>query len=285
MLWVLLALHCSFAFLVKNEHFDPQLHPISTHFHSFPLHERSSNVAIIMYGVARALNDTINSIKKNITDVYNADVFFAGPRDDQSEVIAQLHTNLKSILFTKQYSVTEITALFEAMPDVKYFQKWGGKNANAIGPANGRPGSNLFLMLWQSLAYDLMVAYEFQYNHQYEWVLSVRPDMDFAVPLPPVDVLRKARERHGHSGHDKVVWVMNSNQHYMGITDRFAIMSRNASDVCFGRWKAMLTGTFASKVNYNDGRKYKYDDGNPVNEWAVTAGFRNSFKGWNANML
>ena len=259
-------------------------------------------------------------------------MFFVGPRDEQSEAITQLHTNLKSVLFTKQYTIAEITALFDSMPDREYYNKWGGRYANAIAPANDRPGSNLFLMSWQSLAYDLMTTYEFLHNHQYEWVLSVRPDMDFATPLPPVDVLRKARERHGH---EKVVWVMNSNQHYMGVTDRFAIMSRNASDVYFGRWKAMLAGTFASQVNYtqcgdcnsermlkmwlesfgvpikgmppvgaikcsdakyctketpcftscDDGRKYKYDDGNPANEWAVTAGFRNSFKGWNANML
>jgi hypothetical protein len=191
---------------------------------------KTDKVAVIMYGQLRSFESTRNSIIENVLKVANADVFFAGPPDNSSHELSSLQPWLKASLFTAQPDWPMMKSLIRASQDANYLlESWS--RGNAVSGVmkydrNGNPqdppiGGNLYLMMWQSIAYDLFETYESTTNTEYEWVFSIRPDMEFGLPIPNATLLKAAVENKWK----KVMWYMDNHENYGGINDRFVFLS------------------------------------------------------------
>jgi hypothetical protein len=218
----------------------PTKNPTTTHKATAP----HTNVAVVMAGMAHSLSETQESILQNVIQIYKADIFYSGPHNEQNEIMKVFNESLKYIVLQDQILTNEFVSLFLSFPDAKYFELWG-ENATALGPVSPHHGTNLLFLFWQNIAYDLLSTYEHIHKFEYEWVIHVRPDMEFAVPLPPLNILNSAKKKY-HK--DNYVLLPQSSQS-TGVTDRFAILTRAAASVYFGQWKAMIKGTYADSVH------------------------------------
>ena len=89
---------------------------------------------------------------------------------------------------------------------------------------------------------------EIRLGEKYEWVVAVRPDMEFVLPLPSNRVLQHVSSGRMPTGHTRALFFMDNNQNHMGVSDRFGILSRDAAPFYFQRLDFILNGSFSEIV-------------------------------------
>jgi hypothetical protein len=154
-------------------------------------------------------------------------------------------SHVKGTLYTPQPSMCSILSFLRGVSDAEYLYSWGPSNLafnglqrdpsptervrcqkidseketaqteevtaveserESVQSWSGSP----FLLFWQSLAFDLLSSYEQQIGHKYEWVVYIRPDMEFKTPIPSSAILHRITRVIG----TRHIWYMENNQNY-----------------------------------------------------------------------
>ena len=215
--------------------------------------------AAIIYGPLNAFERSSPSILANIVLAEEGvDIFYAGPlnRETEEKLFAAFGPAVKAIELTPQPSYGYFVHLLKQLPDIDYYSSWS-RRANALsGIASDTTiddspyGGNLFALFWQSLAFHALERYEktVRFGKKYDWVVSIRPDMEFVLPLPSNNFLRTTSLRRMPPNRTRVLFFMNNNQNYMGVSDRFGILSRDAAPIYFLRLDSVLDGSYSKIV-------------------------------------
>lgn len=193
-------------------------------------------VAILMSGGSRTFYESWPSIHRflfegNHVDVYGAVNLPAKPaRNDCWQFIPLLATQTTRYLHVEHISIDGI------LSDVKASSNPGApykhRQNNTVYPPAYYNGA-LIQHFWNHKAYTAMRHVEQTRNHQYKVVVRLRPDATFLTPKLHVDLVDLHQAGLARSnGSTKFVVVPNSNG-FGGITDMFAVMSRDAADTYY----------------------------------------------------
>ena len=227
---------------------------------SVPSSSLSSTRAAILYGPLISFERSHPSILSNIVHAEEGtDIFYAGPlhHDAEERLFSAFGSAVKVVRVQPQPPFSYFVKLLQNMTDIDYYSTWT-KYSNALsGITNastgteGYNGGNIYTLYWQSLAFQEMIKYEkgIRKGLKYTWVVSVRPDMEFVLPLPSNRVLHLASSQRMPKNRTRALFFMNNHQNYRGVSDRFGILSRAAATFYFLRFNFILSGSFSEMVN------------------------------------
>ena len=144
-------------------------------------------LALLIYGVRlETLFETGRSIRRFIVDHVDADVFVYGrevPEYNTSGAVrAAFGSTLKGVFLGKQLEEREIDALVAgALKHKELMAVCGGTNMLKAGTLNG--------LVWSQLVYELAASYERQHGFRYDYMMYMRPDVQWFAPFPPMERL------------------------------------------------------------------------------------------------
>ena len=144
-------------------------------------------VALLIYGVRmETLFETFSSIRRHVVQTTAADVFVYGrevPEYNTSGAVrAAFGPHLKGVHLGQQLEEHEINALLASAKRHADIQKvCGGSNLLKPGTLNG--------LVWSQLVYELASSYERMHGFEYDYMIFMRPDVEWFAPFPPLELL------------------------------------------------------------------------------------------------
>lgn len=144
-------------------------------------------VALLVYGVRmETLRETGASIRQHLVDKHDMDVFVYGrevPQEDTSGAVrAAFGDRVKGLFLGKQMEEHEIDALVKASKHYdELMNVCGGTNMLKAGTLNG--------LVWKALAYEMALSYERHHQFTYDYMVYMRPDVEWFAPFPPLEKL------------------------------------------------------------------------------------------------
>ena len=148
---------------------------------------RRRRVALLIYGVRlETLFETSFSIRRHVVQTTDADVFVCGrevPEYNTSGAVrAAFGPRLKGVHLGQQLEEHEVNALLASAKRHDDIQKVCG-NSNLLKPGtlNG--------LVWSQLVYELASSYERMHGFEYDYMIFMRPDVEWFAPFPPLESL------------------------------------------------------------------------------------------------
>lgn len=212
-----------------------------------------TRMAGICYGKSRGLlRKTTPNMKKFLADYYDLDLFYAlqsedAETDDDNRKYLQetFGDRLKVLYFGEPPSKDFMNETIRARNDTllsKYAFEYWWSNAITLR------GNTLWQYYWQGKSFNMTLDYEKEHNVEYRWFLNIRVDDMFTWYPPPMEFLNsESKETDGMH--------IPIGEDYCGVNDRFGIISRNAADVYFGRYKQVLYGSYSRDVGLAESEK------------------------------
>ncbi len=150
--------------------------------------EPRRRVALLVYGVRlETLFETGKSIMKFVVDEMDADVFVYGREvaayNTTGAVRAAFGTHrVKGVFTGRQLEEGDVIALLAQSKRYKeLMDSCGGTNMVKAGTLNG--------LIWGQKAYELAASYERAQGFQYDYMIFMRPDVQWFAPFPPLKLL------------------------------------------------------------------------------------------------
>lgn len=180
--------------------------------------------AILLSGQIRNAKDTYESIKKNLIDVYDADVFIStwansekigksvlagGSKGDDSTIDELIKMYRPKNIEVEEYN----DELIESIEKI-----YKSKNCNI--PFETKPLAVFMMWYKTARANSLRKSYEKRNGFQYDVVIKTRFDVSCDEPLPIIDA----------SSHAHTIWIPKGWDWKNGMNDLFAIGNGNVMD-------------------------------------------------------
>ena len=169
--------------------------------------------------------------KRFVTDPLNADVFVYGHDNGNNEagMMQKLFgKKLVSAFVGPQMNRREVLSLFQQVPDYETWLEWY-KEENAVGPGS------LLNYYWVEMAYYQVQTYEKLHNFSYDFILFLRPDVEWLFEHPPLE----------HFDMDKIYFP--SNRGWGGFQHTAVLCKRKLAAAFAMKWSAILNGTLISR--------------------------------------
>jgi hypothetical protein len=162
-----------------------EIHGRSEGAHASPPRRR---LALLVYGVRlETLFETGRSIMKYVVEPTDADVFVYGREVAEYNTTGAVRaafgtTRVKGIFTGRQLDEGDIDALVgQSKRHAELMAVCGGTNLLKAGTLNG--------LIWGQKAYELAASYERAQGFQYDYMVFMRPDVEWFAPFPPLSLL------------------------------------------------------------------------------------------------
>jgi hypothetical protein len=149
---------------------------------------RRRRVALLIYGVRlETLFETGKSIMKYVVEEANADVFVYGREVAEYNTTGAIKAafgvdRVKGVYTGKQLDEGDVLALLhqsKRWPELK----------EVCGDTNMVKSGTLLGLIWSELAYELAASYERSQGFVYDYMVFMRPDVQWFAPFPKLELL------------------------------------------------------------------------------------------------
>ena len=197
--------------------------------------KKKHRIALLIYGVRlETLFDTGKSIRKYLVDLHDADVFVYGREVAEYRTAAAVKSafgnRVKGIFLGQQLSEEEIEAILKTAKRHKELTEvCGGSNMLKPGTLNG--------LVWSQLVYELAAAYERHHGFEYDYMIYMRPDVEWFAPFPPPEMLDSKYQ----------MWIPTRTP-WGGIPASLIVCPRGLCEHWSSWWNKLRNGTIVEEL-------------------------------------